>query len=72
VDANGGAAPDPLSFGPRPEALMPRDGAMAAAADASAGAAGKGLGSGDGVYRPPRLNPVAMPDEADPDRHATG
>lgn len=76
--ADADAAADPLSFGPRPDALMPRTGA-AAAASASAGAngaaggvAGTGLGPGDGVYRPPRLNPVAMAGEGedDPDRHA--
>ncbi len=41
---------DPLQYGPRPEDLVPR-----------AGAAGVGgAGATDGVYVPPKLNPVAM------------
>ncbi|KAK9829724.1 hypothetical protein WJX72_007528 [[Myrmecia] bisecta] len=43
---------DPLRYGPKPDALVPKTGG-AAAADAG------------GVYRPPKLNPVAM---EDPDR----
>lgn len=42
-----GAEDDPLRYGPRPEELVPRVGAAGASA-------------GDGVYRPPKLNPAAM------------
>eukprot|EP00887_Chlorella_sp_A99_P005929 scaffold29.g5929.t1 len=41
---------DPLSYGPRPEALVPK---------VAGGAAGGG-GDGGGAYRPPKLNPVSM------------
>jgi len=51
-------ATDGLAFAPRPDALLPRDGGVAA-------------GAGDGAYRPPRLNAVTMgggaADPADPD-----
>ncbi len=42
-----GAEDDPLRYGPRPEDLVPRVGAA-------------GVAAGDGVYRPPKLNPAAM------------
>ena len=41
---------DPLRYGPRPEDLVPRDGGARAGNGAAAG----------GIYRPPKLNPVAM------------
>ncbi|KAK9904141.1 hypothetical protein WJX75_005357 [Coccomyxa subellipsoidea] len=47
-----GAEDDPLRYGPRPEELVPRVGAAGASA-------------GDGVYRPPKLNPAAMQDDPD-------
>lgn len=47
------AGEDPLQFRPKPEALQLGD----AEGDAEAG--------GDGIYRPPRLNPVAMDDDPD-------
>lgn len=57
---NGAAAADDadaLRHGPRPEALLANGGD-----GAGAGRAGKeaAYGDGDGVYRPPRLNPVSM------------
>ncbi len=45
---------DPLRYGPRPEDLVPRAGG-----GGGGGAGGEG-GAGDGLYRPPKLNPVAM------------
>lgn len=49
----GEAGADPLQFRPKPEALQLGD----AEAGAEAGV--------DGIYRPPRLNPVAMDDDPD-------
>ena len=46
-----GDAEDPSQLGPRPENLMPRTGGVAGAA---------AEGGADGLYRPPKLNPVAM------------
>jgi hypothetical protein len=40
---------DPLQYGPRPEELVPRSGAVA-----------DGAGGEGGVYKPPKLNPAAM------------
>eukprot|EP00884_Botryococcus_braunii_P018128 jgi/Botrbrau1/499/Bobra.110_2s0129.1 len=48
-----GMAEDPLQFRPKPEALQVGEGG---AADGAAG---------DGIYRPPRLNPVSMDDDPD-------
>ncbi len=51
ADANGHAAEeDPTQLGPWPENLMPRTGGVAAAVD----------GAADGIYHPPKLNPVTM------------
>ena len=47
---------DPLQYRPNPQALVSK-------LDTSGGQAGQGA---DGLYKPPRLNPVAM--EEDPDK----
>ncbi len=58
---------DELAAAPRPDRLVGRHKAAAAAAatgDSDApgqvGARATGLGGGAGVYRPPKLNPVSM------------
>lgn len=48
------AAADPLMYGPKPDQLIPK-----------AGAALGGDTPASGVYRPPKLNPVAMQDDPD-------
>ena len=60
VQANGKdqeLADDPLRFRPNPDALVPKLGTEDGSGAREAGG---------GVYRPPRLNPVAM--EEDPDK----
>ena len=49
-----GAAADPLMYGPKPDQLIPK-----------AGAPVGGDGPASGVYRPPKLNPLAMQDDPD-------
>ena len=49
---------DPLQFRPNPSALVSRIEAPKAGADA-----------GPGVYKPPRLNPMAMEDDPDRDHN---
>jgi U3 small nucleolar RNA-associated protein 3 len=55
---DGGGGDDALKFGPRPGALViegDRGATTAAAAEENGGRNG-----GDGMYRPPRLNPISM------------
>ena len=47
-------AADPLMYGPKPDQLIPK-----------AGAPVGGDAPPSGVYRPPKLNPVAMQDDPD-------
>jgi len=58
-------AADETAYGPRPDRLVPRGGAASTrGGDAAApGRTGVLAGKGDGVYRPPKLNPVAMEEE---------
>ncbi len=52
-----------LRYGPKPDALLPKAGSAAAAAAAAAAGNDEQQedGGGDlGVYRPPKINPVAM------------
>jgi U3 small nucleolar RNA-associated protein 3 len=60
-DGSGAAADDAdaLRHGPRPEALL-ANGGGAGAGGARGKEAAYGDGGDDGVYRPPRLNPVSM------------
>jgi hypothetical protein len=67
--ADGGAV-DPLSFGPKPDQLLPKvsvpqdDGGVHGGG--GGGGAGHGGGDGSGLYRPPRNLATSMED--DPDR----
>ena len=53
-EQDAGTAADPLMYGPKPDQLVPK-----------AGAPVGGDGPASGVYRPPKLNPVAMQDDPD-------
>ena len=63
IQANGAAEAeadiDPLQYRPNPDALVSK---VAAAKDSDQTAQ-------DGLYRPPRLNPVAMEDDPDKEYH---
>lgn len=56
---------DELRYRPQLNQLVPKAGTVGGGGDA-AGRPGSGLATGnDGIYRPPRFNPVAMDDDVD-------
>lgn len=64
IEAEGAADEDEdvLRYGPRPDQLVAKTGGVVveAAAVGEPLERGSGLGSGTGVYRPPKINPVSM------------
>lgn len=64
-----GASADPLSFGPKPDQLLPKVSVPTTDGGGGSGygeGTGQGVGDGSGLYRPPRNMATAMDD--DPDR----